>query len=129
MKCQTGLFLCQKGKPGPGPPGQELGDHSSAQGDEDWRSASTPGWPWPNYRLLSQLPHPAWPKKKKKKETTTQATRYGPETSRVLGFQEASAGGGGRQGMQRVGAQGEGSEEGGEKEGLLPGLSARTSTR
>ena len=52
--------------------------------------------------------------KKKKKETTTQATRYGPETSRVPGFQEACAGGGGGQGMQRVGAQREGLQKGGQ---------------
>lgn len=127
MKCQTELVPCRRGSEAPDPSGAGAGGHGSARGDVDWPSASTPGWPWPNYGLLSQLPHPAWPKKKKK-ETTTQATRYGPETSRVLGFQEAGAGGGGGQGIQRVGAQGEGCEEGGEQEGLLPGLSARTGT-
>lgn len=34
-------------------------------------------------------------KKKKKKHLPTQATRYGPETSRVPEFQEAKQGGGG----------------------------------
>lgn len=69
-KCQTGLILARRGSQAPQPlrgwgvtlPPREPGP----------AVASTPGWPWPNYRLLSQLPHPARPKKKKPKEPPRQ---------------------------------------------------------
>lgn len=106
--------------PGPSEVGAGVGGRAELDPERHrLQSASTPGWPWPNHGLLSQLLHPAWPKKKKK-ETTTQATRYGPETSRVPGFQEACTGGGGGQRIQRVSAQGEGFQERGQGVGRDP---------
>lgn len=113
----------------------------SSEGKPGFRLLRGRGWgntarPWETRTLVglhpwlalaqspASLPAPPPCMAQKKKETTTQATRYGPETSRVPGFQEACAGGGGGQGMQRVGAQGEGLQEGGE-ELLLLGLLAK----
>lgn len=60
------VFPARRGSQAPSPLGAGAGGgHSSTQGDSGWRSASTHGCPWPSYRLLSQLPHPAWTKKKK----------------------------------------------------------------
>lgn len=95
----------QEGKPGPNCSGQGLAGYSSTQGARGWWSASNPGWPWPNYQLLSQLLHPAWPKKKGKNHPGNSIWSRNLQGPWVPG---SHAGGGGGQGMQRVGAQGEG---------------------
>lgn len=55
--------------PGPSEVGAGVGGGAELDPERHrLQSASTPGWPWPNHGLLSQLLHPAWPKKKKKRK-------------------------------------------------------------
>lgn len=85
----------QEGKPGPNCSGQGLAGYSSTQGARGWWSASTLAGAGP---IISSSPSSSTLHGPKKKERTTQATRYGPETSRVPGFQEATQEGvGGRE--------------------------------
>ena len=126
----------QERKPGPlATQGQGLGGHTSTQGAGDWRSPPPLAGPGP---IIGSSPSSSTlhsPKKKThththtrtKTERTTQATRSGPETSRVPGFQEATQEG--VEGRERRGSVPRERDCGGGEEALLlPGPLARTGT-